>query len=73
MTAIGLWYSESINYDYSNPSYSDDTGHFTALVWQASTQVGFGVAQLPDDEWFVVASFAPAGNTLGQFSQNVLQ
>ena len=38
--AIDGWYNEILLYDFSNPGYSEATGHFTCLVWLASTNFG---------------------------------
>ena len=29
-----------MNYNWDNPGFSESTGHFTQIVWKASTQVG---------------------------------
>ena len=71
------WYSEVSAYNYAAPGFSAATGHFTQLVWKASTSVGCGVSNcgtakpgiLPA---YVVCRYAPAGNMLGAFAANVL-
>jgi hypothetical protein len=45
--AIGSWYGEVSAYDYSNPGFSGNTGHFTQVVWKNSIALGCGVAQGP--------------------------
>ncbi len=42
------------------------TGHYTAMVWRKTTQVGYGVAQKPGGRLVVVANYSPGGNYLGQ-------
>ncbi|BFZ56092.1 sterol-binding protein [Savitreella phatthalungensis] len=37
-----LWAQEASLYDYNNPGFSKDTGHFTQMVWQTTSQVGCG-------------------------------
>ncbi|KAH8288876.1 hypothetical protein KR054_011125, partial [Drosophila jambulina] len=65
------WYDEILYYDYSKPKFSLKTGHFTALVWASSTEMGWGEAQDPNGVYYVVARYTPAGNVEGQFEQNV--
>jgi hypothetical protein len=38
--AADLWYKEIGNYNFAAPVYSSAVGHFTQLVWRATTQVG---------------------------------
>ncbi len=76
------WYSEEPNYDYSNPGYYENpnTGHFTQVVWSATTEIGCGYTTgcqdiFPgspgtwSDVW--VCNYSPAGNVLTQFASNV--
>jgi hypothetical protein len=37
---IDAWGLERINYNWNDPGFSESTGHFTQLVWKATTQVG---------------------------------
>lgn len=71
---VDNWYSEERNYDYNNPGFRSNTGHFTQLVWKSTTHVGVGRA-VNGSTTFVVANYTPAGNVTnaGQFEQNVLR
>lgn len=71
--AVTAWYDEISDYDYSNPGFSEEAGHFTQLVWKSSTQVGCGVKTC-DNAWgdYVVCSYSPAGNVIGDFDSNVM-
>lgn len=49
--------------------HSDGCGHYTQVVWRASTQLGCGVASckngaLSEDIW--ICNYAPAGNFIGR-------
>jgi hypothetical protein len=43
-----MWYNEVSKYDWGSPGYSGITGHFTQVVWKASTELGFGKASYVD-------------------------
>ena len=52
------------------------TGHFTQLVWKSTKTVGFGVSLGTSSGFncvYLVANYAPPGNYLNQFSQNVIK
>lgn len=77
--AVGAWYEEVEDYDYNNPGFSVDTGHFTQVVWKSTTQLGCGVAQGPKTiagrtgtANYVVCHYVPDGNN-GDYPSNVLQ
>ena len=67
------WYSEIKDYDFDKPGFSSRTGHFTQVVWKASTRIGCGAAQAADGGVYVVCNYQPPGNMLpsANFSQNV--
>ncbi len=71
---VDNWYSEQNNYNYNHPGFNSGTGHFTQLVWKATTHIGVGRAT-NGNKTFVVANYIPAGNITnqGQFEQNVLR
>ncbi|MBE9128630.1 MULTISPECIES: CAP family protein [unclassified Coleofasciculus] len=78
--AVQSWYDEVKDYNYTNPGFSSDTGHFTQVVWKSSTQVGCGAAQGTEtidgnqyNAFYVVCQYTPAGNMQGQFPDNVLK
>lgn len=69
--SIDLWYKEISYYNFNKPGFSDETGHFTCLVWKNSKTFGMGISILDDT---VVVSFntSPPCNIIGGFEQNVL-
>ncbi|NUP26618.1 MAG: hypothetical protein HOQ36_00630 [Nocardia sp.] len=75
--AIQVWMDEAQQYDYADPVFSTATGHFTQVVWKATTKVGVAIADCPAGAIFdmpskyVVARYAPPGNMAGGFEQNV--
>ncbi len=38
--AVDSWYNEISAYNFNNPGFSSATGHFTQVIWRASTQLG---------------------------------
>ncbi|WP_424186800.1 CAP family protein [Actinokineospora sp. G85] len=75
--AVNMWVSEAKDYDYANPAFSTATGHFTQVVWKATTQVAVAAADCPagtvlsEPSVFVVARYTPPGNVTDQFAENV--
>jgi uncharacterized protein YkwD len=68
---VGMWYDEVAQYRFPNGGFSMKTGHFTQLVWRATTHVGCGRSQCKGmDLW--VCEYDPAGNWEGQYRDNVL-
>jgi len=45
-------------------------GHFTQVVWKGTKEVGIGIASAKN-QCIVVGSYRPAGNMMGDFSNNV--
>ncbi|KIF79259.1 hypothetical protein QR77_28790 [Streptomyces sp. 150FB] len=73
--AVKEWYDESAKYDFDAAQFSRDTGHFTQLVWKGSTRIGAARVSGKGDRWresYVVVDFAPPGNVVGAFKENVL-
>ena len=66
------WYSEIKSYNYSG-EFSNNTGHFTQVVWKETKEVGFGKSKNQDGKIYVVANYYPAGNVIGLFKHNVLR
>jgi hypothetical protein len=71
--AVDNWYNEISLYNFNKPGFSDATGHFTCLVWQASTMLGMGISiNDATNEVYISFNTSPPGNIIGQFQQNVL-
>lgn len=71
-SAIDGWGNEEKDYSYSDAVFSETTGHFTQLVWKATTQVGCGAFNCPDG-WYFTCEYYPPGNVPGAFTSNVVQ
>lgn len=72
-SATKAWYDEVENYNFDRPDFSMTTGHFTQVVWKASTKLGVAVACNTGGKGgqLVVARYDPPGNMQGQFPANV--
>ncbi|PFX24965.1 Protein PRY1 [Stylophora pistillata] len=61
-------------YDFYIPSFSAGIGHFTQVVWKESIVLGIGIASGKKNGMncaYIVAIYRPAGNMVGEFTQNV--
>jgi hypothetical protein len=71
--SIDNWYNEISLYDFNNPTFSSETGHFTCLVWKSSTRFGMGISlDTTNNTVDVTMNTSPPGNVMGQFAENVL-
>lgn len=66
--AVDSWSSEKRDYDYEKNSCKPGKmcGHYTQMVWRASTKVGCAIAVCDDSQEQVwVCQYQPAGNLVG--------
>ncbi|GFO49551.1 Golgi-associated plant pathogenesis-related protein 1 [Plakobranchus ocellatus] len=69
---VQLWYDEIKDYDLKTHTSTGVTGHFTQVVWKASTQLGVGKARTADGmSVFAVANYWPPGNYNNEYPENV--
>ncbi|WP_198166965.1 CAP family protein [Microbispora sp. ATCC PTA-5024] len=68
---VKAWYDRIASYDWSKPGYDRTSGPFTQVVWKSSTRLGVGLARSAHGGWYAVAVYAPGGNVIGQYVDNV--
>ena len=66
--AVEVWASEEADYDHASNTCSGVCGHYTQIVWAASTAVGCGVHSCPGLTYgyTIVCNYAPGGNDGGR-------
>lgn len=67
---IQSWYDEIAKYTFAAGRFTSGTGHFTQVVWRATTEVGCGVATCGGED-LLVCNYSPPGNFQGEFQENV--
>ncbi|KAF4524072.1 hypothetical protein B566_EDAN013020 [Ephemera danica] len=70
-TAVQSWYDEIKDYNFSEPGFGMNTGHFTQVIWKSTTEMGIAIVT-EGNGFFVVANYSPHGNMQGEFEDNVL-
>ncbi|KAD5317937.1 hypothetical protein E3N88_17883 [Mikania micrantha] len=67
--AVNLWVNEKTYYDYTTNTCASGhgCGHYTQVVWRNSVQLGCARVQCTNNGWwFVICSYYPPGNYVGQ-------
>jgi pathogenesis-related protein 1 len=72
---VSLWSAEAPSYDYATNTCDAGQvcGHYTQLVWRASTSLGCALQMCTTGSpfgggnwWFAVCDYSPPGNIIGQ-------
>lgn len=68
------WYDEIEYWDWqkSEGNGRGETGHFTAVVWKKTKEMGVASAYSKDGHLYVVAEYNPPGNFKNHYVENVL-
>lgn len=62
---VAAWTSESASYDAATHTCSGVCGHYTQVVWSATTKLGCGMASCGAQQVWV-CNYDPHGNVVGQ-------
>ncbi|KAL8662072.1 MAG: hypothetical protein Q9202_005046 [Teloschistes flavicans] len=65
------WGNERAKYNFAHGGFGENTGHFTQLVWKATSTVGCARKQCETIGWFVVCEYWPPGNVQGAYQIQV--
>lgn len=72
VAAVDAWGNERREYDFDHPGFTEQTGHFTQLVWKNTTAVGCGRVECGGGKgWYLVCEYWPRGNVEGEFGEMV--
>jgi len=68
LDAAQAWYSEIAKFHYGVLTDANwyATGHYTQMIWHATTQVGMGQATCSGGGTVIAAEYNPPGNYIGQ-------
>lgn len=63
---VDAWYDEIKLYDYQNPGFTEETGHFTQMIWNDSVELGCAIVMC-DNAWrqYTICEYYPRGNIVG--------
>lgn len=67
---VDAWYNEINGYNFKSNQYN----HFTQVIWKSTTKLGCAQKDCRGNNWgyYTICVYSPAGNMMGQFSENVV-
>ncbi|KAG0576475.1 hypothetical protein KC19_5G082900 [Ceratodon purpureus] len=68
LDAVTAWTDEVADYDYGRNACKPGKmcGHYTQVVWKSTTHVGCALVQCNDGADYVICSYDPPGNWIGE-------
>lgn len=70
-SAIDAWGNERSDFHFDSEGFSEQTGHFTQLVWKDTTSTGCGAHDCGSKGWLLFCEYWPAGNVDGEYNDQV--
>jgi pathogenesis-related protein 1 len=66
--AVDLWMAEKSSYNLATNQCSGVCGHYTQIVWKATTKVGCAISRCPSLRYSnsIICNYGPGGNAGGQ-------
>lgn len=68
---VDLWVAEKVNFinaetpNFSRTGRGEDVGHYTQIIWRATTHVGCAMKSSATDD-YLVCRYSPPGNVMGE-------
>ena len=69
--AVDGWGDERKEYNFNSGGFTEQTGHFSQLVWKNTTSTGCGKQDCGDSGWLLFCEYWPPGNVEGEYLQDV--
>ncbi|KAK5994517.1 Protein PRY2 [Cladobotryum mycophilum] len=69
--SVEAWGNEREKYNFNDPGFSHETGHFTQLVWKDTTDVGCDRKLCGTKGWYLICEYWPRGNVGGRYGEEV--
>lgn len=85
-SCVEAWGNERDMYDFDNPRFTQETGHFSQLVWNDTTDVGVSIEPsvaastdhlqcgrrlCGEHGWYLACEYWPRGNVEGAYAEDV--
>lgn len=66
--AVTAWAAEQTSYDYATNTCNGICGHYTQIVWRATTELGCAIGECQGLTFrtSIVCNYGPGGNQMGQ-------
>jgi hypothetical protein len=70
-SCVEAWGNERDIFDFSDPKFSMEAGHFSQLVWKNTTDVGCARRLCDESGWYLACEYWPRGNVEGAYEEEI--